>query len=108
MGQDTYIFRQKTHKLDDENYEELYYARKFWQLLDAPFIEPYSDTRPDGYVNAWIETEEDWDQLVEIAVSNLDYFGTYDTVPQLLEARDRWREDKNNGEEAYYLLHADW
>lgn len=101
---DLSIGRQKTHNLDEE-WEELYYARKFWELLDADFIKEYSDTRPDGYVNAWIESEEDWNELIEIACSHRDYWGTYDTVPKLLEARDRFLEDR---EQSCYLLHADW
>lgn len=107
MGMDLYINRLPRRDVECEG-EELFYARKFWALLDVPFIRAYNDTKGDGYVNAWIETREDWDELVEIAVSTPNYFGTYDNVPALLEARDRWQEDKENGEKTYYLLHADW
>lgn len=105
MGMDLAIYRQE-HK--DAEYEELYYARKFWELLDAPFVKEYSDTRPDAYVDARITDSEDFEELIEIAAHNKDYWQTYDSLPKLCEARDRFIEDEENGTNAIYTLHADW
>ena len=43
MGMDLYIMRYKNRRTPNEISEELYYARKFWNLLDAQFIQGYQD-----------------------------------------------------------------
>lgn len=105
MGLDIYIDRMPSHRVDYDNCEEVFYARKFWKLLNADFIGVNGGT---ASVDEWIESEEDWNELITIAINNPNYFGTYDDVPKLLEARDRWREDKEKGTGAAYRLHADW
>ena len=51
-------------------------------------------------------SNEDIEQLINIAVHNRDYWGTFDSVPQLcelLEEFDEMREENWN-----YVLEADW
>ena len=43
MGLDVYITRYKNRRTPNEISEELYYARKFWNLLDANFVRGYQD-----------------------------------------------------------------
>lgn len=105
MGMDLSIYRQD-HK--DADYVELYYVRKFWELLDAPFVKEYSDTRSNGYIDARITKESDFDELLQIAIHTQDYWNDYESVPALCRARDRFIEDKEDGTNAIYTLHADW
>lgn len=104
MGMDCSVYR----KDKEGNEEELYYARKFWELLDAPFVKEYGETCPECYVNARITCEEDFDELLQIATHTRDYWCDYNSIPDLCRARDRFLEDKENGENAIYTLHADW
>ena len=74
MGLDLYIERRKKN---DPNapWEELFYARKFWELLDADFVKEYNDSKNFCYVEARINSEEDFDELINIATHNRNYFG---------------------------------
>ena len=103
MGMDLYIMRYKNRKTPNEISEELYYARKFWNLLDARFVRGYQD---DCIVNAPIRNREDMNELIEIATKEPDYWGEYKTVPTLCEIRD---EIEIGIEEGWsYYLEADW
>lgn len=103
MGMDLYIMKYKNLKTPNEISEELLYARKFWNLLDANFVHGYQD---DCIVKAPINGREDMDELISIAVREPDYFGGYSTVAKLCEIRDEIDFDIENGW-SYYLL-ADW
>ena len=103
MGMDLYIMRYKNRKTPNEISEELYYARKFWNLLDARFVQGYQD---DCVVHAPIRSREDMNELIEIATKEPDYWGEYKTVPILCEIRD---EIEAGIEEGWsYYLEADW
>lgn len=103
MGMDLYISRYKNRKTPNEISEELYYARKFWNLLDANFVRGHQD---DCIVKAPIRSREDMNELIEIATKEPDYWGEYKTVPTLCEIRD---EIEAGIEEGWsYYLEADW
>ena len=72
MGLDLYIERRKKN---DPNapWEELFYARKFWELLDADFVKEYNDSKNFCYVEVRINSEEDFDELINIAAHNRNY-----------------------------------
>lgn len=57
----------------------MYYARKFWKLIeDASFINVQDD------YGEYIElSRENVEELIDIAVHNEDYFGGFETVPDL-------------------------
>ena len=103
MGLDVYITRYKNRKTPNEISEELYYARKFWNLLDANFVRGYQD---NCIVNAPIRNREDMDELIEIATKEPDYWGEYKTVPILCEIRDEIETGIKEGWS--YYLEADW
>lgn len=103
MGMDLYISRYKNRKTPNEISEELYYARKFWNLLDARFVQGYQD---DCIVNAPIRSREDMNELIEIATKEPDYWGEYKTVPILCEIRDEFEAGIKEGWS--YYLEADW
>lgn len=103
MGMDLYITRYKNRRTPNEISEELLYARKFWNLLDARFTRGYQD---DYIVNAPIRSREDMNELIEIATKEPDYWGEYKTVPILCEIRDTIEEGIAEGWS--YYLEADW
>lgn len=86
MGLDVGIYRARNHKVfDTEDWydtpavEEVYYARKFWKLIeDASFINVQDDC------GEYIElSRENIEELIEIATHHEDYFGGFETVPSL-------------------------
>lgn len=103
MGLDIYIMKYKNRRTPNEASQEVYYARKFWNLLDANFVRGYQD---DCVVHAPIRGREDMDELIQIAVREPDYFGEYNTVPKLCKIRDEIDSDIENGWS--YYLEADW
>lgn len=103
MGLDVYIMRYKNRRTLNEISEELYYARKFYNLLDARFVQGYQD---DCIVKAPIRSYEDMNELIEIATKEPDYWGEYKTVPILCEIRDKIEAGIEEGWS--YYLEADW
>ena len=104
MGLDIYIQRRKKNDINAP-WEELFYARKFWELLDADFVKEYNDSKESSYVEARINSEEDFNELIEIATHNRNYFENYDSISGICEARDDFLENKD---EYVYRLVADW
>ena len=104
MGLDVYIQRRQKNDINAP-WEEIFYARKFWELLDADFVKEYNDSKESSYVEARINSEEDFDELIEIATHNRNYFENYDSIAGICEARDDFLENKN---EYVYRLAADW
>ena len=104
MGMDLFIQRRKKNDINAP-WEELFYARKFWELLDADFVREYNDNKDISYIEARINSEEDFDELIEIATHNRNYFENYDSIADICEARDDFLENKN---EYVYRLAADW
>lgn len=103
---DLNIFRKRNVGTPNEESIEVYYARKFWELLNAPFVVEYNDSKEDCCVRARIQSKEDIEQLIDIAVHNRDYFDTFDSVPKLCELLEEFDEMRKDGW-SYYLL-ADW
>ena len=104
MGLDLFIERRKKNDINAP-WEELFYARKFWELLDADFVKEYNDSKNVSCVEARINSEEDFDELIDIATHNRNYFGNYESVVGICEARDGFLENKNK---YIYRLTADW
>ena len=102
---DLYIIRKKNVGTPNEISEEVFYSRKFWELLDAPFVKEYNEGE-SCYVKARITSLENFDELINIAVHNRNYWGNYNDVAKLCEARDDY-EEKNEDGWTYYL-EADW
>lgn len=106
MGMDLTISRKRNIGTPNEESVEVYYARKFWELLNAPFVVEYNDSKIDCYVRARIQSKEDIEQLIDIAVHNRDYWDTFDSVPKLCELLEEFDEMREDGW-IYYLI-ADW
>ena len=104
MGMDLFIERRKKNDAN-ASWEELFYARKFWELLDASFVREYNDSKDSCYVEARINSEEDFEELIDIATHNRNYSGNYESVAGICEARDDFLENKDN---YVYRLAADW
>lgn len=104
MGMDLFIERRKKNDAN-ASWEELFYARKFWELLDADFVKEYNDGKDSCYVEARINSEEDFEELIDIATHNRNYSGNYESVAGICEARDDFLENKDN---YIYRLTADW
>lgn len=102
---DLYITRKKNIGTVNEQQEERYYARKFWELLDCSFVREYS-SNTDCYVCAPIHSIDEVNELIDMAVHNRDYFGTYKSIPELCEIRDELEEAMEEG--WTYYLEADW
>lgn len=102
---DLYIIRKKNIGTPNEISEEVFYSRKFWELLDASFVKEYNEGE-DCYVKARITSLENFDELIDIAIHNRNYFDTYNDVPKLCEARDDYEEKSEDG--WTYYLEADW
>lgn len=106
MGMDLTIYRKRNVGTPNEESVEVYYARKFWKLLDAPFVQEYNDTENQYYIKARIQSKEDIEQLIDIAVHNRDYWDKFDSVPKLCELLDEF--DEMSEENWHYVLEADW
>ena len=104
MGLDLFIERRKKNDAN-ASWEELFYARKFWELLDASFVREYNDSKDSCYVEARINSEEDFEELIDIATHNRNYSENYESVAGICEARDDFLEHKDN---YIYRLAADW
>ena len=104
MGMNLFIERRKKNDTNAP-WEELFYARKFWELLDASFVREHNDSKDSCYVEARINSEEDFEGLIDIATHNRNYSGNYESVAGICEARDDFLENKDN---YVYRLTADW
>ena len=104
MGMDMYvekIRRDPTDKLVVIEREELCYWRKFWDLHDALGLygaEDYGDDVP--------MTKEDVERAIDFATHNEDYFGGFDSVPQLCELLRDYDTYKKDGWDIVY--NANW
>lgn len=103
MGLDIYIMKYKNRKTPNEISEEIFYARKFWKLLDARFITGYQE---DCIVTAPIKSSEDMNELIELATQEPDYWGEYKTIPELCKIRDEIDYEIEKGWR--YYLEANW
>ena len=45
MGMNLSILRKRNIGTPNEESVEVYYARKFWELLNAPFVVEYNDSK---------------------------------------------------------------
>ena len=83
MGMDFHIYSARNREVfkhdrwwDSEQVQEEFYARKPWDWVEnCDFIEL---------------TEKNFDELINVACHNRDYFYTFDNVPALCELRDKY------------------
>ena len=103
---DAYIFRAKTKKVFDEedwynnkDISEVWYTRKFWDLIhNVSFIK---DTEKD--CGEFIKlTKDNIEEMIHIATHWRDYWGGFDSVPQLCEILDNFDDDAENGWNYYF------
>ena len=109
MGMDLSVYRAKNHEVfkhegwwKSEEVTEEYYARKFWNLVEhCSFI-------PKDYESGeFIElTEENVEEMIQVACKYKNYFDNYDDIPKLCEMRDRMEELQEEGYKFY--LEYDW
>lgn len=109
MGLDIHIYRARTKKVfktedwyESEAVTEVYYARKFWTLIEqASFINVNDDCCD------FIElSRENVEELINIATHNADYFDGFTTVPKLCEILRHFDEDEENG--YHYYMEFDY
>ena len=109
MGLDVNIYRARNHKVfkdekwyDSEAVTEVYYARKFWALIEnASFLDVKDDC------GAFIElSRENVEELITIATHNADYFDGFETVPKLCEILRNFDENEENG--YHYYMEFDY
>lgn len=82
---------------------EEFHTRKFWELLDASFVN--KDLKKNS-VKVPITSINQINELITIATNNRNYWGTYEDLPKLCEVRDDFEEQNNNGWD--YFLEANW
>jgi hypothetical protein len=109
MGLDINIYRARNRQVfkDEKWYEStavtgVYYARKFWGLIEyASFLDVKDDC------GEFIElSRENIEELINIATHNADYFGGFETVPQLCEILHNFDENEENG--YHYYIEFDY
>ena len=82
---------------------EEFHTRKFWELLDASFVN--KDLKKNS-IKVPITSINQINELITIATNNRNYWGTYEDLPKLCEVRDDFEEQSNNGWD--YFLEANW
>ena len=105
VGLDIQIFRARTAKAFEadnwygsEGITEVYYARKFWTLLEqAKFVNINDDC--GEFIRL---TKANIEEFLQIATHNENYFGGFDGVPALCRILHDFDEDEENGWH-YYL-----
>ena len=112
MGMDCYIWEAPNHKVfKDKNWyssgavKERMYWRKNWDM-----VENWSFIPKDYESGEFIELgTKELEQMIKAACTYRDYFGTYDTVPQLCELRDEvlgW--EQNEVKDKKLFVEYDW
>ena len=101
MGMDLYVYSARNREVfkhenwwDSEQVQEKFYARKFWDLVENCSFIPHDYESGDA-IELSVENIE---EMIKVACTYKDYWGTYNTVPQLCELRDEyigWQEDED-------------
>lgn len=100
MGMDCYIWEAPNHRVfKDENWytsgavTERMYWRKNWDMVKNWSFLPWP------YKNGeFVEIgSEELEEMIKVACTHRDYFGTYDSVPKLCELRDEVLGWEQNG-----------
>ena len=111
MGMDLNIYSARNREVfkhegwwDSNQVQREFYARKFWDLVEnCSFI-------PKDYESGeFIEiNSNNLEEMIKVACTFRDYFGTYDSVPNLCELRDKciaWETDEKPWK---LFLEYDW
>ena len=100
MGMDLYIYSAPNHETfkhdgwwESGQVKEEFYARKFWDMVENCSFIPFDYENGD-----FIEINSDnLEEMIRVACTYKDYFGTYNTVSALCELRDKciaWETDE--------------
>jgi len=106
MGMDAYIFRAKTKKAfqednwyNNENVKEVWYARKYWDLIQNVRFIRNVDEDCGEFI---LLTKNDIEEMINVATHNPDYFGGFTTVPALCEILQNFDDDEEEGWHYYF------
>lgn len=106
MGMDAYIFRAKTKKAfqednwyNNENVKEVWYARKYWDLVQNVRFIRNVDEDCGEFI---LLTKNDIEEMINVATHNPDYFGGFTTVPALCEILQNFDDDEEEGWHYYF------
>ena len=106
MGMDAYIFKARTKKAFDapdwyesEAVKEVWYARKFWDLVNKVSFIKKVDEDACEYIQL---SKENIEEMIDVATHNPDYFGGFNTVPALCEILYNFDEDEEQGWHYYF------
>ena len=111
MGMDFHIYSARNREVfkhenwwDSEQVQEEFYARKFWDIVDnCSFI-------PKNYESgSFIELNlENLEEMIKVACTYRDYYGTYNSVPKLCELRDKYTGWLSDELPIKLFLEYDW
>ena len=102
MGMDLHIYSARNREVfkhdgwwNSPQVTEEFYARKPWDWVENCNFIPYN------YENgSFIElTEENMDELIDVACRYRDYFDTFNNVPKLCELREKYFSEFADEEE---------
>lgn len=96
MGLDIYIDKCRKPKIvnnkrDYEERDSVCYWRKFYGLLN--FMK-YGDSEYGKDIRL---TKNDVEDILNYIIHNRDYFGGFESVPQICELLDQWDELQDDG-----------
>lgn len=112
MGMDFRIFKSErprpTRNASEEKMtdwentlEQVYYARKFWELWDI------AKTKLGAECGEYVELTKDCaEELRNAAAVTRDYFDGFTTVPDLCEICNTYDEDREFG--YHFYVECDW
>ena len=91
MGMDLNIYSARNREVfkhegwwESTQVQEEFYARKFWDLVD------------------------NLEEMIRVACTYRDYFGTYNNVPKLCELRDKYAAWEADEDPRKLFLEYDW
>lgn len=111
MGMDLNIYSARNREVfkhdgwwNSDQVQEEFYARKFWDLVDnCSFIS--KDYENGEFIELTLENIE---EMIRVACTYRDYFGTYNNVPKLCELRDKYIAWETDEDPRKLFLEYDW
>lgn len=112
MGMDLYLYKTKLarppknadmiiQKTWQESLEEVYYARKFWAL--HKYVDGIYGAESGEYVHL---NKNDIRKMIDVAIENEDYFGGFNSIPDLCRLYHDYDALKEEGYSIYF--ECDW
>ena len=105
MGMDFNLYSARNHEVfkhegwynSDQITEEFYSRKAYHFVRECPFI---PNNEEDCPVEITLENLED---MIKVACSEPNYWGTYSDVPELCMLRDRYEQIKNEGKKLFVM-----